>query len=219
MLVYFAPFWFIQGFKGTFHFLTEGSGEAVSIPCCILYSSQTGPFAKYSALCLVSVSTIPSAWNVFQKICPCLLQIHRSRSISHVTSYNKPSLQLEVMFSSSEFPKTHNIVLIIVANSYILFTMGLSLWGFLSDSDGKESACNAGDLGSIPGWGRSPGEGNGNPLQYFCLENSMDRATWQATVQRVAKSRTQLSNSHWVTVLSELHTVTDLIRIITVPTK
>ena len=68
--------------------------------------------------------------------------------------------------------------------------MGLSLWGFLSDSDGKESACNAGDPGSIPGWGRSPGEGNGNPLQYFCLENSMDRATWQATVQRVAKSRT-----------------------------
>ena len=49
-------------------------------------------------------------------------------------------------------------------------------------SDGKESACNAGDLGSIPGSGRSPGEGNGNPLHYSCLENPMDRGAWQATV-------------------------------------
>ena len=46
----------------------------------------------------------------------------------------------------------------------------------------KESACNARDPGSIPGWGRSPGEGNGYPLQYPCLQNSMDRGTWQATV-------------------------------------
>ena len=46
---------------------------------------------------------------------------------------------------------------------------------FLGGSDGKMSACNAGDLGSIPGWGRSPGGENGNPLQYSCLENSMDR--------------------------------------------
>ena len=61
-------------------------------------------------------------------------------------------------------------------------------------SDGKESTCNAGDLGSIPGLGRSPEEGNGYPLQYSCLENSMDRGTWQATVHGVAKSWTQLSN-------------------------
>ena len=50
--------------------------------------------------------------------------------------------------------------------------------GLPGGSDGKASACNSGDLGSIPGSGRSPGEGNGNPLQYFCLENSMDRGTW-----------------------------------------
>ena len=50
------------------------------------------------------------------------------------------------------------------------------------DSDGKESACNAGGLGSIPGLGRSPGEGNSNPLQYSCLENPMDREAWWATV-------------------------------------
>ena len=52
----------------------------------------------------------------------------------------------------------------------------------------KESACNAGDLGLIPGSGISPGEGNGNPLQYSGLENSMDRGVWQATVHRVAES-------------------------------
>ena len=50
-----------------------------------------------------------------------------------------------------------------------------------------ESACNVGDLGLIPGWGRSPGEGHGNPLQYSCLENSMDRETWRDTVLLVAE--------------------------------
>ena len=50
--------------------------------------------------------------------------------------------------------------------------------GFPGGSDGKASACNAGDLGSIPGLGRSPGEGNGNPFQYSCLENPMDRGVW-----------------------------------------
>ena len=62
--------------------------------------------------------------------------------------------------------------------------------GFPGDSDGKEAACNAGDLGLIPGLGSSPGEGNGNPLQHSCLENSMDRGTWWATVHGVAKSWT-----------------------------
>ena len=53
--------------------------------------------------------------------------------------------------------------------------------------DDKESACNAGDLGLIPGLGRSPGEGDGYPLQYSCLENSMDRGAWQAIIHGVAK--------------------------------
>ena len=61
---------------------------------------------------------------------------------------------------------------------------------FTGCSDGKASACNAGDTGSIPGPGRSPGEGYGNPLQDACLENAMDRGAWQATVPGVAKSRT-----------------------------
>ena len=66
--------------------------------------------------------------------------------------------------------------------------------GFPGGSDGKESACNVGDLGSIPGSGRSPEEGDGNRLQYSCLENSMDRGAWQATVYEVAQSQTQRSD-------------------------
>ena len=62
--------------------------------------------------------------------------------------------------------------------------------GFPGGSVGKESACNAGDLGSIPGLGKSPGEGNGNPLQYSCLEISMDRGAWWATFHGVEKSQT-----------------------------
>ena len=62
--------------------------------------------------------------------------------------------------------------------------------GFPGGLEGKESACNAGDPGSIPGSGRSPGGGNGNPIQYSCLGNLMDKGAWQATVHRVAKSQT-----------------------------
>ena len=60
--------------------------------------------------------------------------------------------------------------------------------GFLGGSDGKASAWNVGDQGSIPRLGRSPGEGNGNPLQYSCLKNPMDRGAWWATVHGVTKS-------------------------------
>ena len=69
--------------------------------------------------------------------------------------------------------------------------------GFPSGSVGKESACNAGDLGSIPGLGKSPGEGNGNPLQYSCLENSMDRGAWQAIVHRIAVGHDCETNFHF----------------------
>ena len=68
--------------------------------------------------------------------------------------------------------------------------------GFAGGSDGKESACNAGDLGPIPGSGRSPGEGNGHPFQSACLENPMHRGAWRATVHGVANSRARLSDRH-----------------------
>ena len=64
----------------------------------------------------------------------------------------------------------------------------------LGGSHSKESACSSGDLGSSPGPGRCPGEGNGNSLQYSCLENSMDRGAWQATAHGVAKSWTLLTD-------------------------
>ena len=66
--------------------------------------------------------------------------------------------------------------------------------GFPGGSDSKESTCKAGDLGSIPGLGRYPEGVRGNPLQYSCLENPMDRGAWWGTVHAVTKSRTQLSN-------------------------
>ena len=70
--------------------------------------------------------------------------------------------------------------------------LGLPWW-----LSGKEFTCNAGDIGSIPGLGRSPAEGKGYPLQYSCLENSVDRGAWQAVVHGVAKSRTRLSDFHF----------------------
>ena len=78
--------------------------------------------------------------------------------------------------------------------------------GSSGGSDGKESACNAGDLSSIPGLGRFPGEGNGNPLQY-CLENHKDRGAWKATVHGVTKSQTRLSNFslHFTPRLNKIH--------------
>ena len=65
---------------------------------------------------------------------------------------------------------------------------------FPGGSDGKVSVYNVGHPGSIPGLGRYPGKGNGNPLQYYCLENPMDRGAWKATVHGVAKSQIRLSN-------------------------
>ena len=69
----------------------------------------------------------------------------------------------------------------------MVFTDSMSAMGFPDSSDGKESACNAEDLGLISGLGRSPAGGHGNPLQYSCLENPMDRGAWWATVHGVAE--------------------------------
>ena len=80
--------------------------------------------------------------------------------------------------------------------------MGPQLQSFPGGSEVKASACNAGDLGSIPRLGRSPGEGNGNPLQCSCLENPMDGGAWWATVHGVTKSRTRLSNLTFTFFLS-----------------
>ena len=87
-------------------------------------------------------------------------------------------------------------------NAHIIFSQGLPWW-----LRGKELACNAGNPGSIPGWGRSPGVGNGHPLQYSCLENPMDRGVWWATVHgltwvRVGHDWAQHTcNTHYITYI------------------
>ena len=95
--------------------------------------------------------------------------------------------------------KSPTIIVLLSISPFMSISVCLMYWEislrrFPGGSDGKVSACNAGDLGSIPGLGRSPGEGNGNPLQYSCLENSVDGEAWWATVHGVAKSRTRLSD-------------------------
>ena len=77
----------------------------------------------------------------------------------------------------------------------ILWQYKIEIMSLPISSDGNASACNAGDLGLIPGSGWSPGEGNGNPLQYSCLENSRNRGAWKATVHEVA----ELDTSEWIT--------------------
>ena len=81
-----------------------------------------------------------------------------------------------------------------ITKSSIINKMNSEPMGFTHSSVCKEWACNAGELSSIPGLGRSPGEGNGYPLQYSCLENSKDRRAWWAAVHAMAKSWTRLSN-------------------------
>ena len=89
-------------------------------------------------------------------------------------------------------------------NCHLILSSTYMLSGFPGGSEGKVSACNAGDLGSIPGLGRSPREGNSNPLQYSCLENPMDGRAWWATVHGVRKSWTQLSDFTFIFFLHAL---------------
>ena len=97
----------------------------------------------------------------------------------------------------------HGSLMYTLCRSFLVFgCLSSCIWvsyiiskGLPGASDGKESACHVGDPGSIPGWGRSPGRGHGNPLQYSCLENPMGRAAWWATVHGVAESWTRLSDS------------------------
>ena len=87
--------------------------------------------------------------------------------------------------------------------------------GFPGGSEVKASACNAGDLGSIPGLGRSPGEGNGNPLQYYCLENPMDRGAWWIILHGVTKSLTQLKDfTFFLFFLSHLRILSPFLRVV-----
>ena len=76
------------------------------------------------------------------------------------------------------------------ASEVLFICYHVLFWGFPGGSHGKESACSVGDMGLIPGLGRSLGEGNDDPLQYSCLKNPTDRGVWQTTVDGVTKSQT-----------------------------
>ena len=121
---------------------------------------------------------------------PSSLGSHHILDLSTWTSdkHLKPvcSLQTYGFFSPSLHP-TPNLPPFINGTATHRVAQATHFRGFLHSSVGKESACNAGDPVLIPGLGRSPGEGNGNPLQYSCLENPMDRGAWRATVHGVTR--------------------------------
>ena len=108
------------------------------------------------------------------------------RQISHREYHVYPTQIVSVILSSHIFPFYRNKTVSKTADTPVR-KVSLPLPG---GSDGKASAYNAGDPDSIPGSGRSLGEGNGKPLQYSCLENPMDRGAWRATVHVIAKSWT-----------------------------
>ena len=121
---------------------------------------------------------------------------HLSRFLDlslNISALNKLHLSRFVLFQKldfSLFALGDNYYILLWGNSF-LFNITICVSG---GSEGKESACNARDLGSVPGLERSPREGNGYSLQYSCLENSMDRGVCLATVHGVTKSWAQLSN-------------------------
>ena len=105
---------------------------------------------------------------------------------------NTPDPYYQLLELTSEIKKIHQFSVWSPSHQHEIWKKIplLSILGFPGGSGGKESACNSGDLGSIPELGRSLGGGHGNPLQYSCLENSVDRGVWRATVHEVAESDT-----------------------------
>ena len=132
--------------------------------CCFFNIFHS--FAFCTSVCIFHSDLISVPFLLFD-----FLEIYLNFLLFFISTY------LDYIFTS----KIH-ITLLIISSSL--------LRDFPGGSDGKASVYNAGDLGSIPGLGRSPGEGNGNPLQYYCLENPMDRGAWWATVHVVAESDT-----------------------------
>ena len=137
--------------------------------------------------------------------------LYNSSKSLFVLSYTLRKFLLTTFSSSfklqhlkKNLPFTYDFFLSIM----IIYITPFSIHDFPGGSNDKASAYNMGDQGSIPGSGRSPGEGNGNPLQHSCLENPMDGGAWQSTVHRVVKSRTRLSNFTFTSFLQ--HSVIDL---------
>ena len=117
----------------------------------------------------------------------------QSKGLSRVL-FNTTVQKHQIFSAQNQWSNSHTALTRWIFVSKVMSLVFHMLSGFVisfpDGSDGKESACNAGDLGSVPESGRSPGEGNCNPLQYSWLENSMDRGTWWAIVSGVKKNQT-----------------------------
>ena len=133
-----------------------------------------------------------SFWNFWYKLSTCLSG--RLIVSSHLSSTHK-SLFPHILLITIIGCILHTNDVYISNSKVIILHLALSKnEGFRGDSDSNESACNAGKPGLIPELERSSGERNGNPFQYSCLENSMDRGSWQATVHSFTKGQTWLSD-------------------------
>ena len=119
--------------------------------------------------------------SIFASLQSCKYRLHESPGFPKQLVKYPQIVIFNLIFSSKEYA------------FQIAYALGINSGNFPNSSVGKESSCNAGDLGSIPGSGRSSAEGNGNPLQYSCLENPMDRGAWQAAVHEVARVRHNLA--------------------------
>ena len=142
---------------------------------------------------IVLTSLSPSLMNLiteitFQNDCHSLFV--RKKVPNPVHTYRERILQ-KVCFRRWEWLRDK---LVSTSHNLSTFYLRICLKGFPGGSEGKASACNEGDPGSIPGLGRSPGEGNGNPLQYSCLEKPMDRGAWQLQFMGSQKSWKRLTN-------------------------
>ena len=110
------------------------------------------------------------------------------------SSFYNPKAKCRVILNSELCGHSKMVFKLWLGIQYFTGSIHFPFVVYLGGLEGKASACNAGDLGSIPESGRSPGEGNGTPLQYSCLENPMDGGAWEAAVHGIPKSQTWLSN-------------------------
>ena len=147
--------------------------------------------------CFWALSHIVTFTSIFPSIhpsglSPVSLLVHRSSLYYVSLSLYHLSVYISIVYYHLSI--YHNYLSIDLSSMYYLSIDLSSVYYLSTSSVGKEFACSAGDLGSIPGLGRFPGEGSGNPLQYPCLENLMDRGAWWAAVHGVTKSQARLSD-------------------------
>ena len=163
--------------------------ESVFIHLFIQHSGRLEDTAVPN-LCPYGICTlVKEISNLKCNLISCLIQVEMFFIFNH--GFRKHSPLKRAIHSSPSRPALAFLMLGLLR---LFWDCPLHPGGFPHGWDSKESTCNAGDLASIPGSGRSPGGGHGNPLQYSCLENPMDWGAWWATVHRVAQSQTWLSN-------------------------